>query len=139
MKVDVTYVDKMTFIAKGESNHWVAMDASEAAGGTNAASSPMELLLMGLGGCTGVDVVLIMKKRKKPVEKFKLEISAERADQHPKVYTRIHMIYKFWGKNLDESELRKAIELSEEKYCSASAMLAKTANISYEIQINPEN
>lgn len=137
MKVEVQYVDGMTFVARGDSNHWVVMDAAPSAGGSGAASSPMELLLMGLGGCTGVDVVMIMNKRRKPVERFAIEIQAERAPDHPKVYTKIHMIYKFWGDSLDEEELRKAIELSEQKYCSASAMLGKTAAISYEIQINP--
>lgn len=139
MKIEVKYVDGMTFVGKGESNHWIPMDASESAGGSGAGTSPMELLLIGLAGCTGVDVVLIMKKRKKPVHKFDIEVEAERAKEHPKVYNKIHIIYKFWGDNLDENELKRAIELSENKYCSASAMLSKTAQLSYEIQINPEN
>jgi putative redox protein len=139
VKVEVKYVDGLTFVGKGESNHWIPMDASIKAGGSGAGTSPMELLLLGLGGCTAVDVVSIMKKRRKPVQKFAIQIEAERAKEHPKVYTRIHMIYQFWGENLDKEELKKAIELSESKYCSASAMLGKTAEITYEIQMNPVN
>ncbi len=134
----VKLVDGITFVGKGKSNHWIPMDASPAAGGSGAGTSPMELLLIGLGGCTGVDVVLMLKKRKKKLDKFTLEISSERADSHPKVYTKIHITYKLWGKDLTEKEVKRAIELSEEKFCSASIMFSKTAEITYDFQINPD-
>ncbi len=138
MKVAIKYVDGLTFIGKGESNNWVTMDASPKVGGSGAGTSPMEFLLMGLGGCTAVDVILMLKKRKKQVDKFDIEISSKRADEHPKVFTEIHMSYKFWGKDLTNKEIERAIELSENKYCSASAMIAKTAKITYDFVINAE-
>jgi len=139
MNAHIKYVDGLTFVGKGDSNHWVTMDASPKAGGSGAGTSPMELLLLSVGGCTAVDVINMLKKRKKQVDKFDVELSAKRADTHPKVYTEIHLTYKFWGKDLTEKEVRRAIDLSKSKYCSASIMLGKTARITYDFFINPEN
>ncbi|OQY36810.1 MAG: osmotically inducible protein OsmC [Chloroflexota bacterium] len=103
----------------------------------NAGLSPMELLLAGLAGCTGVDVVIILGKKRQLPEDFKVKVRAKRADAHPKVYTEIEIEYLFWGDNLTEKAIRQAIDLSEDKYCSVSAMLSKTAKISSSYQIIP--
>ena len=138
MKTTIKLVDNMSFMGKSESNHWVTMDASPKAGGDGAAASPMELLLIGLGGCSGVDVVAMLKKRKKKIDKFDIEIISKRADEHPKVYEEIHIVYKIWGDGLTEKEVKRAIELSENKYCSASAMFGKTAKMTFEFEVNQE-
>ena len=137
MSITIKQIDGITFVAKGNSNHWVAMDANPQTGGSGAASSPMEFLLFGLGGCTAVDVVMMLNKRKKNLKNFEIQVESKRADAHPKVYTEIHLTYKFWGEDLTEAEVKRAIELSKTKYCSASAMLGKTAKITYEYRINP--
>jgi len=128
--ITVKQVDGLTFVGKGISNHWVVMDGPEEFGGANAGTRPMELVLVGLGGCTGADVVSLLKKMRVNVDKFEIHIHAQRAEEHPRVYTRIDMVYKFWGKNLkaSESKIIKAVDLSQEKYCSVSAML-RMANI----------
>ena len=138
MNIKIKNVDELTFLGKGDSNNWITMDASPKVGGSGAGASPMELILLGLGGCAGVDIKLMLQKRKKVVDKFEIEINAQRAEAHPKVYTKIHMTYKFWGKDLTEKEVLRAIELSESKYCSVSAMLNKTAKITYDFVINAE-
>lgn len=136
MKIDVKWLNDMTFNTKGDSNHWVTMDADPKVGGSNAASRPMELILMGLGGCTGMDVVSILKKMRAPLDNFEIEIEADRTDEHPKIFTKIHIKYIFYGKGLKIQNIERAIELSEGTYCSVSAMLKKTAELStsYEIR-----
>ena len=133
-KIVVKQVQGATFAAKGESNHWVMMDTKEPVGGSEAASSPMEMVLFGLGGCTGVDVEVILKKMKVTFEKFEIEIDAERAEVHPKVYTKIHLTYHFYGKDLPQKKLEKAVKLSKDSYCSVSAMLAHTAEITASVE-----
>lgn len=123
-----------TFAAKGASNHWVVMDAKEAVGGSGAASSPMEMVLFGLGGCTAVDCEVILKKMKVPVERIEIDIDTERSEEHPKVYTQIDMVYHFYGKELALNKLEKAVKLSKDSYCSVSAMLGKTARITSTIE-----
>jgi putative redox protein len=136
MKIDVKWLDDLTFNAKGDSNHWVAMDADPKVGGGNAGSRPLELILMGLGGCTGMDVVSILKKMRAPLDKFEIEIETDRTDEHPKVFNKIHLKYIFYGKGLKIKNIERAIELSETTYCAASAMLKKATEIStsYEIR-----
>jgi len=131
--------DKLTFLAKGESGHWIALDSGEEIGGSNAGTRPMELVLEALGGCTAMDVLSILKKKRMKYDKFILEIHAERSDDHPKVFTKIHLIYKFWGNELSESSIERAIILSETKYCSVNAMLRVTVEISSELVMNPED
>ena len=114
--------------------HTVLTDAPEAAGGTNTAATPMELILLGLIGCTGVDVASILTKMKQPLTGLEVEAEYERAEDHPKVYTRIHLTYRLRG-DLDEKRVRRAIELSETRYCSASAMIGKTATITHDFEI----
>ena len=131
-------VDGITFVGHGKSNHWVAMDGSQNFGGSEAASSPMELFLISLGGCSGMDVASLLKKMRVDYDKLEIHIDSERAEDHPKVYTRIDVTYKFWGKNLEsnKAKIEKAVNSSQDKYCSVSAMI-RAANIplnhSYEL------
>ncbi|MEN3037577.1 MAG: OsmC family protein [Candidatus Kryptonium sp.] len=139
-KVEVKFVDGMTFIGKGESNHWVVMDSAETVGGTNAGTRPMELVLVALGGCSGMDVVSILKKKRVKFDKFEMRISGERAEEHPKVYTKIDIEYIIYGKGINPKDVEQAIELSQTKYCSVSAILKKSGaqvNYTYKI-IQPE-
>ncbi len=137
MKSKVKLVDGMQFIGYADSGHGVVMDAPFNVGGEDTGPRPMELLLLGLGGCTGMDVVSILRKMKQNVERFEIEIEAERAKTYPKVYTKVHIIYKVWG-NVSEEKIEKAIELSQETYCSASSMFKKTAEVTYEYKINKD-
>jgi len=135
MNIELKQVNGITFAAKGDSNHWVIMDGPETFNGSSAGSRPMELILMGLGGCTGMDVVSILQKKKVKLDDYKMKISAERAEKHPKVYTKIKIEFIFIGRDIKEKDVERAISLSENTYCSASAMLKKTAEIetSYKI------
>lgn len=136
MNTTIKWLGKMAFIGKSDSNHLVAMDAAPEVGGENSAIRPLELLLQGLGGCTGMDVISILKKKRILLTDFEIEIQAERAEEHPKVFTKIHLKYIFYGRDIKSKDVEHAIELSETKYCSASAMLRHTAEIttSYEIR-----
>ncbi len=124
----------LTVMARANSNHWVVMDTIEESGGHNAGPRPMELLLMGLAGCTGMDVISMLDKMKLNYKDFRIEITAEKATEHPKVYTKIHLKYRVWG-DVSEDKLQKAIELSKTKYCSAQAMLSKACEITNEYEI----
>ena len=120
----------MVFVAETGSGHLLAMDGAPDGGGRNLAPRPMETVLAGTGGCTAYDVVLILKRGRQPVSGCSVRIEADRATEDPKVFTRIHMHFTVSGKGLSEAAVARAIALSHEKYCSASAMLAKTAQIS---------
>lgn len=135
MKITAKHFEQRTFLVRGESNHWVPVDTREKAGGTNAASSPMELVLMGLATCTGLDVVVILEKRRVELRDFEVQVTVERAESHPRVYTAIHLNYIFTSPDLTEKDAEKAIKLSKDKYCSVSAMLEKTANITADFEI----
>lgn len=129
-KAIATWTSGRQFVAETETGHAVVMDAPVAGGGRNTAPSPMELLLVGLAGCTGIDVVYILKDRmKKPLTALAVEVSGTRADTEPKVYTQIQVVYRVRGVGLEDKDVRRAISLSAEKYCSASIMLGKTARI----------
>jgi len=134
MKASVRLKENLKLTAELKSGHDILMDASESAGGSDSAGRPMEMLLAGLGGCTGIDVILILKKMKAEIADFSIDIDAERADKHPKKFERIHLKYKIKGKNLDDKKVEKAIHLSENKYCSASASLEAEITSSYEIE-----
>lgn len=129
-KVEITWKDGMRFEAIPDSGHTIIMDAEKEHDGANMGPRPMELLLVGLGGCTGMDVVAILKKMRRKINSFKLNISAERAKEHPKVYTNITLEYILEG-DMEEKDIKRAIDLSQQKFCSASAMLSKTAKITY--------
>jgi len=137
MEVSVTRFKNNTFLAKGESNHWVVMDTKAAFGGSEAGATPMELVLFALGGCTGMDVESLLQKMRTPAADFRILIKAQRSDNHPHVYTAIHLTYQFWGQDLNLANIQKAVELSQHKYCSVSAMLSKAAALTYSIELNP--
>jgi putative redox protein len=126
----------MTFMAETGSGHVLTMDGAPEGGGRNLAPRPMETVLAGTGACTAYDVVLILKRGRHDVRGCQAKLTSERAQTEPKVFTKIHMHFIVSGKSLPEAAVQRAIQMSHEKYCSASAMLAKTAGIttSYEIQ-----
>ncbi len=130
MDISVKWKDGLEFESELPSGHSVTVDAKEESGGNDNGPRPTELILNGLAGCTGVDVVLILKKMKQDIVDFSIDVESERAEEHPRRFTDIHLIYKLKGRNLDEKKVEKAINLSEEKYCSASASL--NANITSE-------
>jgi putative redox protein len=138
MKVYLKQLKGITTVAKATSNHWVVMDGGEQFGGSKAATSPMELLLMSLAGCTSADVISIIDKMRLGYTKFEAIVTAERAEEHPKVYTKIHIDYYIFGENIKEESFKRAIELSQDKYCSISAMLNKTVAMTYAYHINKE-
>ncbi len=125
----------MSFVAETGSNHALVMDGAPEAGGRNLAPRPMELLLAGTGGCTAYDVVLILKKGRQAVSGCEVSLRAERAETEPRVFTSIHFHFRVSGKQLKRDAVARAIELSKEKYCSASIMLGKTATISHDFDI----
>ena len=125
----------MSFFAETGSHHVVAMDGALEAGGRNIAPRPMELLLAGTGGCSAYDVVLILKKGRQAVSGCEVSLQAQRADSDPRVFLRIHMHFRVSGKQLKREAVARAIELSKEKYCSASIMLGKTAEITHDFEI----
>ena len=135
MKARVKLVDGITFVAESGSGHAVVMDAAPEVGGRDLGPRPMEMLLMGAGGCSAIDVVMILRKARQPVADCVVELEAERAAQDPKVFTRIHMHYVVTGKGVNPLQVEKAIKLSKEKYCSATIMLAKTAEVTSDFEI----
>lgn len=121
----------MQFIGKAGSNHIVSMDAAPEFGGENSATRPLELLLVGLGGCTGMDVVSLLRKMHVEFAGIEMNITADKSEGPPSVYTRIDVEYVVTGRDIDEAKLKRAIELSQEKYCSVSAMLKKSCPVSF--------
>jgi putative redox protein len=135
MKTQVRWTGGVSFAGETETGHQVSMDGSPEFGGQNKGPRPMELLLVGMGGCTAFDVVLILKKGRQDITDCVAEIEAERAATDPKVFTKIHVHFKVTGRKLDPKRVENAINLSAEKYCSASIMLAKTATITHDFEI----
>lgn len=135
MKARVKWVQDATFIGESGSGHAVVMDGPPDHGGRNLGVRPMEMLLLGMGGCTAFDVVHILKKSRQAVTDVVTEIEAERADEEPKIFTRIHVHFIVTGNDLDDKRVGRAVSLSAEKYCSASIMLGKTAEISHDYEI----
>ena len=131
MECVIKWVDGMSFLAETGSGHTVMMDGAPEAGGRNIAPRPMELMLAGAGGCTAFDVVLILKRSRQDVTDCKVSLKADRAETDPKVFTRIAFHYTVTGRNLKPDVVERAIKLSYEKYCSASIMLGKTAEIEH--------
>ncbi len=128
----------MSFVAESGSGHAVVMDGAPEAGGRNLGFRPMEMVLAGTGGCSAFDVVLILKKGRHQVSGCDVTLQAERAETDPKVFTRIHLHYRIKGRSLKPDAVARAIELSKEKYCSASIMIGKTAEITYDFEILDE-
>ena len=135
MKVKIRWTGKASFAADSESGHTVQMDGPPDAGGENCGPRPMEMLLMGLGGCSAYDVVSILTKGRQDIVDCVATVEAERADEIPKVFTRIHVHFLVTGRNLVADKVARAVSLSAEKYCSASIMLAKTADITHDFEI----
>jgi len=125
----------MSFVARTGSGHLVEMDGAPEGGGNNLAPRPMEMVLLGTGGCTAYDVVLILRRGRHDVRGCEVEVQAERAESDPKVFTRIAMKFTVRGRNLSRETVLRAVQLSHEKYCSATAMLAKTAEITHSVEI----
>jgi len=130
-----TWKGKMVFEAKTESGHSVLMDAKPEVGGEDKGPRPMELLMVSLGGCTAMDVVSILKKMRVDLESMTINIDSEQAPEHPKIFTRINIEYNLTGRNIKEEDVKRAIELSQEKYCSVTAMLKEKAEITYKWNI----
>jgi putative redox protein len=135
MKARIKWVDDVTFVASADSGHALVMDGAPEAGGRNLGPRPMELVLMGAGGCTSFDVVHILRKGRHTISGVEVEMDAERAAEDPKVFTRIHLHFIVKGENLKPEAVERAIRLSAEKYCSASIMLGKTADITHDFEI----
>ncbi|MBU3612350.1 OsmC family protein [Polynucleobacter sp. MG-27-Goln-C1] len=137
MECRVTWLGNggMAFSAETGSGHQVTMDGPPEAGGKNSAPRPMELILAGTGGCSAFDVVLILQRARQEISAYDVQLTAERAETDPKVFTKINLHFTVKGKNLDLAKVERAVKLSHEKYCSATTMLAKTAEITYSIEI----
>jgi len=135
MKSTVKWVDGAMFIGESDSGHSVVMDGPLEGGGRNLGVRPMEMLLLGMGGCTAYDVVHILKKARQDVRGCRVELDAERAETPPQVFTRIHVHFVVSGKDLADSQVKRAVSLSAEKYCSASIMLGKTAMITHDYAV----
>lgn len=135
MKVRVKWTDHMTFVGETGSGHAVVVDSAPEVGGRNLGARPMEMVLVGLGSCSAVDLLLILQKSRQQVTDCYVEIEAERAEEIPKVFTRIHLHYVIKGRGLGEKQVQRAVSLAAEKYCSVSAMLEKTAQLSHDFEI----
>ena len=137
MQVVVKWIDGVSFVGESESGHAVVLDGAPENGGRNIGMRPMEMLLIGMGACTSFDVVTILKKARQPIVDCVADVKAERADEIPKVFTKIHVHFVITGDNLSESQVERAVKLSAEKYCSASIMLAKSVTITHGYEIKP--
>ena len=135
MNISVNWVNGMLMVGKSHSGHSITMDGPPEIGGDNLGVRPMEMLLLGVAGCTMIDVVTTLKKMRQELTHCETKVNAERADDHPKVFTDIHIQFLVKGNDLDSKKVEKAITLSAEKYCSASIMLGKTASISHDFEI----
>ena len=135
MKANIKWTGGVSFAGTADSGHTVIMDGAPESGGQNKGARPMELVLIGMGGCTAFDVVHILRKSRQDISDCVAEIEAKRAETDPKVFTNIHIHFVVTGKNLDAKKVQHAIELSATKYCSASIMLGKTAKITHDFDI----
>lgn len=135
MKARIKWIENVCFMGESETGHAVVLDGAPDAGGRNLGMRPMEMLLIGMGACTSFDVVTILKKARQPVTDCVAEINADRADEIPKVFTKIHVHFVVTGKGLNASQVERAVKLSAEKYCSASIMLGKAAKVTHGFEI----
>jgi putative redox protein len=139
VKAKAVQVKGVTFMGITDSNHWVPMDGPAEFGGADAGIRPKELLLLSLIGCTGSDVASILNKMREPYTRFEVVLDGEMTDQHPKVYSKLHITYKVWGEGIKGSNLQKAIQLSSQTYCGVTAMLKGSVDITDSYVINPED
>ena len=134
----IKWVENLKFVGDAPSGHSILMDGPPDSGGEDVAVRPGELTLVALGGCTGIDVVSILKKMRQQIDSFEVIVNADSRDEHPKTWSKLHLKYILKGKNLDESKIKTAIELSQDKYCSVSAIMKKSAELTWEYQIIPD-
>jgi putative redox protein len=135
MQARVKWLDGMAFVGETGTGHAVVMDGAAEFGGRNLGPRPMEMLLLGLGGCTGFDVISILKKARQPVLDCEVVVDADRAEKAPKVFTEIRVHFRVYGNGLSEKHVARAVELSSTRYCSASIMLGASAKISHDFEI----
>ena len=135
MKARVKWVEDLLFVGESGTGHTIVMDGPEELGGHGTGMRPMELLLLGMGGCTSFDMIQMLKKGRQDVRDCVIEIDSERSDEIPKVFTKINVHYKVTGKDLKEAQVKRAVELSTQKYCSASIMLGASAEITHDYEI----
>ncbi len=135
MKARINLADGLTFVAESGSGHAVVVDAAPDVGGRNLGARPMELVLMGTGACSAIDVMHILRKARQPVTDCVVEVEAERAAKEPKVFTKIHLHYIVSGRGLPNAQVERAVKLSKEKYCSATIMLAATAQVTFDFEV----
>ncbi len=133
----IVQLQGLTLAARATTNHWIMMDGEEKFGGSDAASTPKELLLMALGGCTAMDVISLMKKMHVPYTGFEIHLSGTARDEHPKIFTGIQVEYIVRGENIRKDDVGRAIELSMTKYCAVSAMLGASVKITHTLRIEP--
>jgi putative redox protein len=133
MKALVSWTNGVQFVAESGSGHAVVLDGAPEYGGRNSGMRPMEMVLAGTAACTAFDVVSILKKMRQDITDVAVDVNGDRAEEDPKVFTKLHFIYRVSGNKLDAAKVEQAVKLSKEKYCSATIMLAKTAAVSYEI------
>ncbi len=138
MKARIKWIENACLIAEADSGHGIVIDGAPEIGGRNLGIRPMEMMLMGLGGCTAMDVLSILKKQRQQVTQCVIEVEGQRRDEHPRVFTEIYVHFKVSGHNLKENQVKKAVDLSAEKYCSVSAMLSHTAKIIHDYEIIEE-
>jgi len=135
MKTKIKWIDGVSFVGESGSGHAVVIDGAPEHGGRNIGVRPMELLLMGAAACSAFDVVHILKKARQPIADCTVDAQAERATTEPRVVTRIHLKFAVAGRGLDARQVERAVKLSKDKYCSATIMLAKTAEITYDVEV----
>jgi putative redox protein len=133
----IRQVQGITLAGRTDSNHWIVMDGPEEFGGSSAGIRPKELVLLALGGCTGSDVISILRKKRVSVDEFEMRLTAEQAEEHPQVFTKIHVEFVFRGEQIESEDVARAIELSETKYCAVSAMLRNSVAITHSYRIEP--
>lgn len=132
MKAYLKQIDNFSLAARAESNHWISIDERVEDGGSGAATGPMELMLLSVASCSAMDVISILKKRRVENLQLEIEVDAERREEYPRIFTNIHLKYIVTGKDIKEKDVARAIQLSEDKYCSAIAMVKNTAKMSSE-------
>ncbi|RKZ44263.1 MAG: OsmC family protein [Candidatus Parabeggiatoa sp. nov. 3] len=135
MKARIKWVENACLMAEAESGHGIVIDGAGEIGGRNLGVRPMEMILMGLGGCTAMDVLSILKKQRQNITDCVIEVSGQRREQPPKIFTDIHIHYIITGRDLKNTKVKRAVDLSAESYCSVSAMLGKSANITHDYEI----
>lgn len=135
MKVRIKWIEDVAFMGESETGHAVVLDGAPENGGRNIGMRPMEMLLVGMGACTSFDVVTILKKSRQPIVDCIAEIAAERTDEVPKVFTKIHVHFVITGNHLNDAQVARAVKLSAEKYCSASIMLSKSVEITHDYEV----